>query len=155
LNWDSLEKIDSELYQSYGKTNKKAKKVYHLLIKALHESPEKVNIWLRTLEMCFRHLPEKIHDLFNELKRMQSDNSIHELSRLFLERQMKAMCASRLLRETWRLFVEKHDSSIEPANERLLSSLISIKEIESPLFFVKDTNDLLKIALSFFKKIRE
>lgn len=155
LNWDSLEKIDFELYQSYCKTNKKAKKVYHLLVKALHESPEKVNIWLRTLEMCFRHLPEKIHDLFYELKRLQSNNSIHELSRLFLERQMKAMCASRLLRETWRLFVEKHDSSIEPANERLLSSLISIKEIESPLFFVKDTNDLLKIALSFFKKIRE
>lgn len=155
LNWDSLEKIDFELCQSYGKTNKKAKKVYHLLVKALHESPEKVNIWLRTLEMCFRHLPEKIHDLFNELKRMQSNNSIHELSRLFLERQMKAMCASRILRETWRLFVEKHDSLIEPANERLLSSLISIKEIESPLFFVKDTNNLLKIALSFFKKIRE
>lgn len=155
LNWDSLEKINFELCQSNGKTNKKAKKVYHLMVKALHESPEKVNIWLRTLEMCFRHLPEKILDLFSELKRMQSNHSIHELSSLFLERQMKAMCASRLLRETWKLFIEKYDSSIEPANERLLSSLISIKEVESTLFFVKDTNNLLKVALSFFEKIRE
>ena len=34
LNWDSLEKINFELRQSDGKTNKKAKKVYHLMVKA-------------------------------------------------------------------------------------------------------------------------
>ena len=103
IDWTALRFINDEIYKSRANTEKKAKKVYHLLIKALHESPEKVNIWLRTLEMCFRHLPDKIEDLFSELKRMCTENKIHELSRLFLERQMTAMCASRLIVETWRL----------------------------------------------------
>lgn len=154
LRWESLERINHEINQSNIKTEKKAQKVYHLMIKALHESPEKVNIWLRTLEMCFRHLPYKIPDLFIELKSMQEGNRIHPLSKLFLERQMTAMCASRLLKETWKLFAEKNDESVEPANECLLNSLAKIKQVESQFFFVKDTNNLLRIALSFFSMIR-
>lgn len=105
--------------------------------------------------MCFRHIPEKILDLFNELDRMQSNNKIHVLSGIFLERQMKAMCASRLLRETWKLFIKKYDASVEPANERLLDSLKKIKEVKSSLFFVEGTNNLLKIANSFLSMIRD
>lgn len=155
LSWESLEKINQEITQSKLRTEKKANKVYNLMVKAIHESPEKVNIWLRTLEMCFRYLPDKILNLFLELDRMQNGGRIHELSRLFLERQMTAMCASRLLKETWKLFIESHDKSEGVANDILLISLAQTKEIESQLSFVKGTNTLLKIALSFYGMIRD
>lgn len=149
INWTALRFINDEIYKSRANTEKKAKKVYHLLIKALHESPEKVNIWLRTLEMCFRHLPNKIADLFSELKRMSTENKIHELSRIFLERQMTAMCASRLIMEAWRLYVQKHDCTSDSVNEKLIDSLSKIKNVESSFFFIEGTNNLLCVAKSF------
>ena len=55
LDWQSLEEIRKCVDNSRKDSRRRANKIFYLLRRALDEAPDKVNIWIRTMEFCIRH----------------------------------------------------------------------------------------------------
>ncbi len=74
-----------------------------LLRQAIKKMPDKVNVWIRTMEFCIKHFPEKTYQLFDELWKITSNRYIHPLSASLICRQMISLLTIRIVNAIWKL----------------------------------------------------
>lgn len=123
LDWESLRKFYIECSNSNKAVNRRAIKVYMLLRQAIKEMPDKVNVWIRTMEFCIKHFPEKTYQLFDELWKITSNRYIHPLSASFICRQMISLLTIRMVNAIWKL-----NGEYDIKTREHISNLISIIE---------------------------
>lgn len=143
LNWAAIDDVKKTLDESEKQSKKRANKVYYLLLKAIEETPDKTNIWIRTMEFCIRHCPHNIPNIYEKLNQVQ----LHHLGKLFLRRQLNALCSQRVFHTIWRKIQNKTDKKEDEFINKFMESVIPI---ELPYYFLAGANDLLDFAKAFY-----
>ncbi len=143
LNWAAIDDVKKTLDESEKQSKKRANKVYYLLLKAIAETPDKTNIWIRAMEFCIRHCPNNIPNLYKNLNHVQ----LHNLGKLFLRRQLNALCSKRVFHTIWRKLQNKTDKKEDEFIDKFMESVIPI---DLHYYFLAGTNDLLDFAKAFY-----
>ena len=83
-------------------------KIFHLLVYSVKEIPDKPKMWLRILDFCICHLPDKIQQLYLILNRIQEDGRIHPLGYEYIVSVMDIHLALQALKAISRLSMNRY-----------------------------------------------
>lgn len=138
-------------------------KILNLLIYALKETPDKPNMWLRTLDFCVFHTPEKIALLYKILDFLKKKVQIHPLGHEYIWAILNIHLALRIVKAIYRLASNRYSNPMmrEKDEKFILQINDSIGKYESMMnahYFMKDSMFILDKArqlLSLFKADEE
>lgn len=149
LDWQSLEEIRKCVDNSRKDSRRRANKIFYLLRRALDEAPDKVNIWIRTMEFCIRHSPAHIPELFDYLGRI-SDKTLHGLGVNFIRRQLLSLCAVWFIKAVWEGYEGKLSNVHFGKNSyEFIAVMMNLPDYDETYYFNHGTFRLLKLARSF------
>ena len=100
--------IRSAIGNSRKEIQKIEEKIFHLLVYSVKEIPDKPKMWLRILDFCIFHLPDKIQTLYLILAKINKDNSIHPLGYEYIVSVMDIHLALQVLRAISRLSMNRY-----------------------------------------------
>ena len=83
-------------------------KIFHLLVYSIKEIPDKPKMWLRILDFCIYHLPDKIQQLYLILNGIQEDGRIHSLGYEYIVSVMDIHLALQVLKAISRLSMNRY-----------------------------------------------
>lgn len=102
------ESIRNAIGDSRKEIRKIEEKIFHLLVYSVKEIPDKPKMWLRILDFCIFHLPDKIQTLYLILAKINKDNSIHPLGYEYIVSVMDIHLALQVLRAISRLSMNRY-----------------------------------------------
>lgn len=102
------ESIRNAIGESRKEIRKIEEKIFHLLVYSVKEIPDKPKMWLRILDFCIFHLPDKIQTLYLILAKINKDNSIHPLGYEYIVSVMDIHLALQVLRAISRLSMNRY-----------------------------------------------
>lgn len=102
------ESIRNAIGESRKEIRKIEEKIFHLLVYSVNEIPDKPKMWLRILDFCIFHLPDKIQTLYLILAKINKDNSIHPLGYEYIVSVMDIHLALQVLRAISRLSMNRY-----------------------------------------------
>ena len=102
------ESIRNAIGNSRKEIRKIEEKIFHLLVYSVKEIPDKPKMWLRILDFCIFHLPDKIQTLYLILAKINKDNSIHPLGYEYIVSVMDIHLALQVLRAISRLSMNRY-----------------------------------------------
>lgn len=102
------ESIRNAIGNSRKEIRKIEEKIFHLLVYSVKEFPDKPKMWLRILDFCIFHLPDKIQTLYLILAKINKDNSIHPLGYEYIVSVMDIHLALQVLRAISRLSMNRY-----------------------------------------------
>lgn len=153
IKWSDLGEIRNCVRSSREKSDRRANKIFYLLRRALNEAPDKVNIWIRTMEFCIRHTPKHIPELFSHLENI-SDKSLHRLGVVFIRRQLVSLCTTRFIKTVWKYLDYKKEKREHDEKEKLfIDQYLQLPELDGSYYFNYGTARFLNLAKSFFNLI--
>lgn len=153
IEWQSLVEISKCIGTSKKESNRRANKIFYLLRRALDETPDKVNIWIRTMEFCIRHTPTHIQELLIHLKTM-SGTHLHRLGALFIHRQLYSLCSVRFIKSVWKKYeCQKENRDFDEVENQFISEILKLRDLDDTYFFNHGTARLFKLARSFYNLI--
>ena len=100
--------IRNAIGDSRKENQKIEEKIFNLLIYSIKEIPDKPKMWLRILDFCIYHLPEKINKLYSILNRIQIKGDIHLLGYEYIVSVMNIHLALQVLKTISRLSANKY-----------------------------------------------
>lgn len=100
--------IRNAIGDSRKENQKIEEKIFNLLIYSIKEIPDKPKMWLRILDFCIYHLPEKIIKLYSILKGIQIKGDIHLLGYEYIVSVMNIHLALQVQKTISRLFANKY-----------------------------------------------
>lgn len=149
LDWQSLAEVRRHINASRKDSSRRANKIFYLLRRALDEAPDKVNIWIRTMEFCIRHTPTHIPELFNHLDGI-SDKTLHRLGVIFIRRQLLSLCTTRFIKAVWKQYgCQTTKQDFNEIESQFISELLQLPERDDAYYFNYGTAKLLELAKSF------
>lgn len=153
IEWQSLVEISKCIGTSKKEFSRRANKIFYLLRRALDETPDKVNIWIRTMEFCIRHTPSHIQELLIHLKTM-SGTHLHRLGALFIHRQLYSLCSVRFIKSVWKKYeCLKENRDFDEVENQFISEILKLCDLDDTYFFNHGTVRLFKLARSFYSLI--
>ncbi len=102
------ESIRNAIGNSRKEIRKIEEKIFHLLVYSVKEIPDKPKMWLRILDFCIFHLPDKIQTIYLILAKINKDNSIHPLGYEYIVSVMDIHLALQVLRAISRLSMNRY-----------------------------------------------
>ena len=104
-------------------------KIFHLLVYSVKEIPDKPKMWLRILDFCIYHLPDKIQQLYLILNRIHKDGCIHSLGYEYIVSVMDIHLALQVVKTISRLYVNKYkDPWKKITDEQFLKHFTEVKD---------------------------
>lgn len=104
-------------------------KIFHLLVYSVKEIPDKPKMWLRILDFCIYHLPDKIQQLYLILARILKDGSIHPLGYEYIVSVMDIHLSLQVLKAISRLSVNKYKNPWKKiTDEKFLEQFVEFKD---------------------------
>ncbi len=100
--------IRSAIGNSRKEIQKIEEKIFHLLVYSVKEIPDKPKMWLRILDFCIFHLPDKIQTLYLILARIHKDDCIHPLGYEYIVSVMDIHLALQVLKAISRLSMNRY-----------------------------------------------
>lgn len=100
--------IRSAIGNSRKEIQKIEEKIFHLLVYSVKEIPDKPKMWLRILDFCIFHLPDKIQTLYLILARIHKDDCIHLLGYEYIVSVMDIHLALQVLKAISRLSMNRY-----------------------------------------------
>lgn len=100
--------IRNAIGDSRKENQKIEEKIFNLLIYSIKEIPDKPKMWLRILDFCIYHLPERIEKLYSILNKIQADGDIHLLGYEYIVSVMNIHLALQVLKTISRLCANKY-----------------------------------------------
>lgn len=153
IKWSILTEISDCITTSRKKSDRRADKIFYLLRRALDEAPDKVNIWIRTMEFCIRHSPSHIQELLCHLEKV-SDKSLHRLGVVFIRRQLVSLCTTRFIKTVWKNFESIKGKQVHDENEKkFIDQYLHQLELDESHYFNLGSTRLLNFAKSFYSLI--
>ena len=123
------ESIRSAIGDSRKEIQKIEEKIFHLLVYSVKEIPDKPKMWLRILDFCIYHLPDKIQQLYLILNRIYKDGSIHSLGYEYIVSVMDIHLALQVLKAISRLSANKYkDPWKKITDEKFLEQIAELKD---------------------------
>ena len=105
-------------------------KIFNLLVYSVREIPDKPKMWLRILDFCIFHLPDKIQQLYLILNNIHEDGSIHSLGYEYIVSVMDIHLALQVLKAISRLSANKYkDPWKKITDEKFLRQFAELKDI--------------------------
>lgn len=122
-------------------------KIFHLLVYSVKEIPDKPKMWLRILDFCIYHLPDKIQQLYLILARIHKERCIHSLGYEYIVSVMDIHLALQVLKAISRLSVNKYkDPWKKIIDEKFLDQFAELKDCYN------DTQHYLYIDAKFLEE---
>lgn len=104
-------------------------RIFQLLVYSVKEIPDKPKMWLRILDFCIYHLPDKIQQLYLILARINKDGDIHSLGYEYIVSVMDIHLALQVLKAISRLSVNKYkDPWKKITDEKFLEHFAKLKD---------------------------
>lgn len=105
-------------------------KIFNLLVYSVREIPDKPKMWLRILDFCIFHLPDKIQQLYLILNKIHEDGSILSLGYEYIVSVMDIHLALQVLKAISRLSANKYkDPWKKITDEKFLRQFAELKDI--------------------------
>lgn len=105
-------------------------KIFNLLVYSVREIPDKPKMWLRILDFCIFHLPDKIQQLYLILNKIHEDGSILSLGYEYIVSVMDIHLALQVLKAISRLSANKYkDPWKKITDEKFLRQFEELKDI--------------------------
>lgn len=105
-------------------------KIFNLLVYSVREIPDKPKMWLRILDFCIFHLPDKIPQLYLILNNIHEDGCIHSLGYEYIVSVMDIHLALQVLKAISRLSANKYkDPWKKITDEKFLRQFAELKDI--------------------------
>jgi hypothetical protein len=130
--------------------------VYKLLKKAISENPEKVRIWSRVIDYCRKISSCEIKEVYDKIKELSNQKTIHSLSVLFLRTLFLNVLANRIIQSVYSVInrhylSQKEKSTIESFlksifSDSFLTELFEQENADTKLYYVK-TYELYRFVL--------
>lgn len=125
--------IYDSIRNSIGESRKNIKdiekRIFQLLVYSVKEIPDKPKMWLRILDFCIYHLPEKIKDLYSILKRIKKVRNINPLGYEYLVSVMDIHLALQVLKTISRLSANKYkDPWKKTLDEEILEQYVDLDD---------------------------
>ena len=134
-------------------------RIFQLLIFSLKEVPDKPKMWLRILDFCVYHTPEKIKELYWNLYEQKENKQIHPLGYEYIVSVMNIHLAMQVMRSMARLSVNQYNSPRKKAvDEKLLEIYTGIDALHPQSeqhYLYADANFIVKrtkMWLSYFRR---
>lgn len=123
------ESIRSAIGDSRKEIQKIEEKIFHLLVYSVKEIPDKPKMWLRILDFCIFHLPDKIQTLYLILARINKKGCIHPLGYEYIVSVMDIHLALQVLKAISRLSANKYkDPWKKITDEKFLAQIAELKD---------------------------
>lgn len=104
-------------------------KIFNLLVYSVREIPDKPKMWLRILDFCIFHLPDKIQQLYLILNKIHEDGSILSLGYEYIVSVMDIHLALQVLKAISRLSANKYkDPWKKITDEKFLEQIAELKD---------------------------
>lgn len=104
-------------------------RIFQLLVYSVKEIPDKPKMWLRILDFCIYHLPDKMQQLYLILARINKDGDIHSLGYEYIVSVMDIHLALQVLKAISRLSVNKYkDPWKKITDEKFLEHFVEVKD---------------------------
>ena len=104
-------------------------RIFQLLVYSVKEIPDKPKMWLRILDFCIYHLPDKMQQLYLILARINKDGDIHSLGYEYIVSVMDIHLALQVLKAISRLSANKYkDPWKKITDEKFLEHFTKLKD---------------------------
>ena len=155
------ESIRSAIGDSRKEIRKIEEKIFHLLVYSVKEIPDKPKMWLRILDFCIFHLPDKIQTLYLILAKINKDDCIHPLGYEYIVSVMDIHLALQVLKAISRLSMNRYkDPCRKILDELFLEQYEKISDGYSGIhhYLYEDAKflvDRVKISLKKYQENKE
>ena len=109
-------------YLSEKNRKRKHQHIYNLIAKALEEVPDRTRIWVRMIQFCYKHLPDKIDEVYKMLYKTEMREKLHPLDLDYLQMMLLYKLATMLMADLSRENTER-GKGFEESKMLLISAL--------------------------------
>ena len=71
--------------------------IYKLIVKALKEVPDRTRIWVRMVQFCYKHLPEKLAEVYSMLNNAEMTDKLHPLDLEYIQMMLLYKLSTMLM----------------------------------------------------------
>lgn len=150
---DLYESVRNAIADSKRKIIDIEKGIFNLLVYAIKETPDKPNMWLKLLDFCVFHIPNKIETVYKILNRLKSKEAeeLHPLGFEYIWASLNNHLALRIVRATYRLASNMYKNPMMKEKDELFLNCINdslgiFKKEFSPHYLVEDSMFILNKA---------
>lgn len=155
---EGYKKIIKAIADSEKEIRDVRKQIFNLLVYSIKEVSDKPKMWLRVMDFCIFHLPEKIQTLYNILASLHRKGEIHSLGFEYIVSVMKVHMALQAMKAVSRLSSNKYKDPWRRKNDKDFLShyeMIDDKYEESCHYLYKDACFLADRVMGVLQEAKE
>lgn len=111
-------------------SRRKHSHIFNLISKALNEVPERTRIWVRMIQFCYKHLPEKIGDVYGMLETVEMTNKLHQMDLKYIRMMLLFKLSTMLMSDMPRCEKERSEG-FDETKKLLLGVLEKVEKNSS------------------------
>ena len=141
IKWQLVDEMHNFLKKGLLQEERKCKKIFSLLIKALIEVPDKTKIWIRALDFCSLHLPYELSVIFQILNKLKNNRQLHPLGHEYLFAMLIIRVSHNMIRALNRLIINNYSKPYEREHDKIfLQNAIKISLPVSSHYMIQDAS---------------
>ena len=100
--------------ESIDKIRGTQKKIFNLLVYALKETPDKPSMWLKVMDFCVSHAPNKLEAIYKILNMLRSNKckELHSLGHEYIWASLNIHLALRIIKAIYRHSIDAYKNPI-------------------------------------------